>query len=416
MFCRKCGNKLEDEWVRCPFCGESTVKVNSSEHEEIKENEQLHITQIKDEIKPKKKNSIIKKLLIGMLVLSVFLIILVILGSDEEEPTSNIETNIVKTMEEVGGYEQWVADEYPGKVRTDIVVDLPIAERDSNDYCVHILTSLGDPIYIMQEDEANVFEWEWLQNAVADMEEGNTAAFQATLTLCGYVAMDSGQVIPKFIAEDIEPYTVRTIEVVNEPEDNSAEFIFPTSDRAYLAEEEIRSKTTNEMFIGRNEIFARHGYIFESDVLKAHFGNTSWYEGTILGSNFNADEVFNEFEQYNVALIKQIEDEVNGVNNTDEFIGLEGAYQCGSSPESGVISVLMVNEGIVYMQIGTNELPDMLRKIEATIIDDRTAVWQGVTFEWTDVATIRVSNLYEDLRRILSEEATYLIASYYHVS
>lgn len=51
MFCRKCGNKLEDEWVRCPFCGESTVQVNSSEHEEIKENEQLHTTQIKDERK-----------------------------------------------------------------------------------------------------------------------------------------------------------------------------------------------------------------------------------------------------------------------------------------------------------------------------------------------------------------------------
>lgn len=51
------------------------------------------------------------------------------------------------------------------------------------------------------------------------------------------------------------------------------------------------------MLIGRNEIFARHGYIFTDENLKNHFESTSWYEGTIPAEQFNSDQVFNDFEK-----------------------------------------------------------------------------------------------------------------------
>lgn len=64
--------------------------------------------------------------------------------------------------------------------------------------------------------------------------------------------------------------------------------------------------------IGRNEIFARHGYIFEMEELRTHFEGTSWYKGTVPGNQFNGDTVFNDFEKKNIELIKRAEDEING--------------------------------------------------------------------------------------------------------
>lgn len=107
-----------------------------------------------------------------------------------------------------------------------------------------------------------------------------------------------------------------------------AEYIFPDSDKKYLSEDEVRSQTVDKLYIGRNEIFARHGYIFEDESLQQHFGNTSWYNGTVTGEQFNADAVFNDFEKKNVELIKRIEDEINGPSEEEiaQQAAIDGAY------------------------------------------------------------------------------------------
>lgn len=121
--------------------------------------------------------------------------------------TNSIEQDeTVRTMEEVGGYEAWVESEYASIVRTDIVVTLPITEREADTYAVQVGTSLGDVIYIKQDDGALATEWDWLINAVPDIEGGDTATFQATLTIDGYAASDGEKPVPIFIAGDIEAY------------------------------------------------------------------------------------------------------------------------------------------------------------------------------------------------------------------
>lgn len=100
-------------------------------------------------------------------------------------------------------------------------------------------------------------------------------------------------------------------ELFQQEQDVNGEYIFPDSDKYYLSEDEVRNKSAEELLIGRNEIFARHGYIFETDELQEHFENTSWYYGSIPGDQFDMDIVFNEFEKKNVELIKNIENEVN---------------------------------------------------------------------------------------------------------
>ena len=207
MFCRKCGKEVQEDWVTCPNCGNPIHQNNTSN---ISENKTPQNTVTSGKKKEKKKKPIFKRIWFWILVVIVIFVGIKLLGGGDDEKSSSNDTK-VQTMDEVGGYQQWADDEYPGKVRTDIVVELPVAERDSNDYCVHILTALGDPIYIRQQDESNVSDWEWLNNAVADEDGGSTATFQATLTFDGGVKVD-GKVIPKFVVEDIESYREGSVE------------------------------------------------------------------------------------------------------------------------------------------------------------------------------------------------------------
>lgn len=61
------------------------------------------------------------------------------------------------------------------------------------------------------------------------------------------------------------------------------------------------SKT--ELQIMRNEIFARHGYIFSTDAMKKHFNTQTWYKPT----SKNVDAQLTTFEKLNVETIKKAE-------------------------------------------------------------------------------------------------------------
>ena len=56
------------------------------------------------------------------------------------------------------------------------------------------------------------------------------------------------------------------------------EYILPDSDVRVLSESEIASLSNAELRIARNEIFARHGYVFNSEDLQQYFGSKTWYQ------------------------------------------------------------------------------------------------------------------------------------------
>ena len=64
------------------------------------------------------------------------------------------------------------------------------------------------------------------------------------------------------------------------------------------------------MRIARNEIYARHGRLFDSEDLQEYFEAQDWYEGTISPEDFDYT-VLNDYERYNVNMMKSIEDEKN---------------------------------------------------------------------------------------------------------
>lgn len=54
----------------------------------------------------------------------------------------------------------------------------------------------------------------------------------------------------------------------------------------------------------RNEIYARHGYIFNDAEIRAYFEKKPWYTGTVKSEDFSSS-VFNDYEYKNVTFLKK---------------------------------------------------------------------------------------------------------------
>ncbi len=79
--------------------------------------------------------------------------------------------------------------------------------------------------------------------------------------------------------------------------------MLPASDDRLLVEADLIGLVAEDLRIARNEIYARHGYAFNSRDLQAHFSQYAWYRP--IGKNVSLSLV----EQQNVSFIKSYEDD-----------------------------------------------------------------------------------------------------------
>jgi len=89
--------------------------------------------------------------------------------------------------------------------------------------------------------------------------------------------------------------------------DPNAEWIFPDSSERLLTDADIAGMSKQDLRIARNEIYARHGYIFGSADLKAYFSGCSWYKGTTTKANFDEEAIFNDTEIANTQFLLKAE-------------------------------------------------------------------------------------------------------------
>lgn len=89
--------------------------------------------------------------------------------------------------------------------------------------------------------------------------------------------------------------------------DSANGYLAPDSDSAYLTENELKGFSKNDLALMRNEIYARHGYIFRTEPFVSYFNSKSWYT---KNPSFKGDnKELNKYELYNVNLLKKLEDE-----------------------------------------------------------------------------------------------------------
>lgn len=93
-------------------------------------------------------------------------------------------------------------------------------------------------------------------------------------------------------------------------DETGEDYILPDSNFRYLDRTDLEGLNSEELRLARNEIYARHGRIFEDETLQAYFSSKNWYSGTLTQEEFQ-DNVFNEYEKQNLIVIKEYENEVN---------------------------------------------------------------------------------------------------------
>jgi len=90
--------------------------------------------------------------------------------------------------------------------------------------------------------------------------------------------------------------------------ENVSDYILMDSNSRYISKSELYNLTQQELKLARNELYARYGYIFESEDLRLYFTSKSWYTPLVSKKNFNED-VLNDYEKSNRDMIVEYEKE-----------------------------------------------------------------------------------------------------------
>lgn len=86
------------------------------------------------------------------------------------------------------------------------------------------------------------------------------------------------------------------------------EYVLPFSNLLPLSREELANLSDNELWVARNEIFARHGRMFSNFYLQRHFDCCTWYQGTVSPEQFD-EKVLSRTERDNLQLLIAAEQE-----------------------------------------------------------------------------------------------------------
>lgn len=140
----------------------------------------------------------------------------------------------------------------------------------------------------------------------------------------------SGNVHSAGTAEEVETIDVaETAEAAESGNEiDTSEYILPDSDTRCLTGEDVAGLSEDEIRIALNEIYARHGRIFQSEDLNAHFSSKSWYEPKYSAEEFSAIEnsIMNDYEKKNIEFLAEVRDGKSGSGQAFEENWMYGMY------------------------------------------------------------------------------------------
>ena len=88
----------------------------------------------------------------------------------------------------------------------------------------------------------------------------------------------------------------------------NSSYVFPESGYRLLTEADLKGKTARELYIGRNEIYARHGRQFKDKSLQKYFNSCSWYKIKASYNSANDAANLNSIEFANASFIRKYEE------------------------------------------------------------------------------------------------------------
>ncbi|WP_373899147.1 YARHG domain-containing protein [Haloimpatiens sp. FM7315] len=266
MYCNKCGKEIPENVKFCPNCGnkikgktEDLLEVKEKEEEkedekeieEVKEKEEQKDDEKEKEIsKPGLNNS--KKKTIG-----IFIVLLM----------------IIVGLAGYVGFDLFSNKNNPKNEKVNTVSKKSIDKKDKKE---------GEDKDNQDENNADQYK-EDEENTLKETPENEDS--NATSSI-------------------IEGETAIT---EDNPNKFTCGYVFPESDSRYLNEEDLMYETSQKLALGRNEIYARHGYVFKTEPYKTYFEHKDWYAQD--PSFKGGDSSLNEFEKYNIKLFLKYEND-----------------------------------------------------------------------------------------------------------
>jgi hypothetical protein len=322
-FCSNCGNSVDENYKFCSKCGAPIEDTKEDlEFKSLKEmqeylngleneDEKLDNTKIDKEVKENRKSlrSIRKEKKIGIIVAITIVASLAIgimfkenisysyyISKGDKESTPSIKAEYY-----IDALNIKQDDVLIGKIREALKNDSEFEDK---------MAKLG---LILDKNELNkLYVNIYIDKARQNFDKLN---YETCLNLLRK-AENYGYDISQFenyselnvaLEEDDESDSDVNYEVVYIPYNqiNYDGFLIPDSSQRYLSRNELSQYTYDTLGFIRNEIFARHGYIFKTKAYQDYFLKQSWY---IPNSNFKGDfSQLNDVEKYNIELIKELE-------------------------------------------------------------------------------------------------------------
>ncbi len=326
-FCPKCGNQLEEGCDFCPKCGARIKEPDAG-----KPKEQRTASSAPPEIQnPKGKGHIVILVFLLAAIVIVALIIFAVRSfllpdrmdtsetvnstlideakendkedaDDEEVDLSEVDYNllenaelsldgIVKTAKNGGKVLQWKEE---------------LTFYGSNESGQRILMEDTTTAYI----EGSVLPAGFLDKISANKQismKGNLYFSGSNLYISpASVCDDNGK---DMVAEYIETQARDEAEAEMA---RSAEYdyVLPQSSSRLLSGSDVAGLSLREINYAKNEIYARHGRLFDSPELQNHFNSKSWYRGTVSPGSFS-ESLLSNVEKKNVEYLKEIEFSMN---------------------------------------------------------------------------------------------------------
>lgn len=187
----------------------------------------------------------------------------------------------------------------PGSYSRSVGPRCGISIWSADENGISFAMSIGAPGYLAYVD---------MRDCTAEWTDSNTAVY--TDTYSGYQLQITVQGEGCLNLEENQPYnedfSLAGDYVTDTIAEDHCEYVFPGAESYPIEASDLEGKTAAECRIARNEIYARHGRMFQDEQLQAYFTLCSWYKGTVAPENFS-DSVLNEVEKANLQMIADYE-------------------------------------------------------------------------------------------------------------
>lgn len=273
MICNKCGTENKEEMKYCKYCGNQLLNQETNH----------------DSNNKVKKSSKLNKILITLIVVTVFVIatvaVIFFVSSNNKTEVKTVSSLQNTTYDAASSETDFLAESTIQKT-TESIINVPnVIGMKISDACQKVNDKGID--YSISYSYSDTVEKDFVisQSPYADSK------------------INSNEKVILYVSKGTDINFSTSSNAVSNS--NTSEYILINSDSRYIGKSEISNMDRKTIELALNEIYARHGRKFSTKEISDYFNSKSWYCGTIEPNDFS-QSVINKYERANIDLIVEV--------------------------------------------------------------------------------------------------------------